>query len=702
MQAIARTDIKKSYTLFTAYLPRIEATHNHRWLHVLLMGWGHAEESLDYFKEAEVLYRQARVNASGNPVFYREALVGTILLYLEWGKKDSLEKYIGISERKCQKADDRENLSFTYTFKAMSRQDNRDTMNYYLTRAIRLAKNLPDKNALFTARYNQAVVYDQNNPEREVDELESLLQVARDSSLSHYPPKLYERTDFTFRNPTPSIYYNLMQVNLLLTDYDEAEKYANLFYDMTITPHPKSVQAPYFNAEMAIVEAYAGNWTKAAAYRDKSREQFHLPEDKIPYISYFIAAGMMAEHRHKYELASHYFKTALTKGDTGGLYLMPPEIYYAHALILTKNLQGASRIFSELTPRLQQNKYTATGFYYYQYYSELLKAQHDYHGYADALQTFYNIQDSLISMSRYRAIREVETRFHVREEQDRINHLKEEQAITAANIRKGKFFYTALIVLAAVIIILLVLILRYRQIRSRQKEALHQSRLKQMEEERRVAVMQGVMEAEEKERSNIADELHDEVGSMLSLATLNISSVVENGKDRNQTNERLAKAQDILSSVAMTIRNLSHRLTPTVIEKYGFRKAVEDLSDTINLSDKITLETIIVGFEKNDGYPVALLHFMYRIIQELLHNVIKHANATHALLELVEHDDHIAFMIEDDGVGIGDFSTTKGKGLYTIQSKIRQLDGMIEISPKKDGGTLIVAEIPVHPKTYRS
>lgn len=718
MQVIAKTDIKKSYELFTGYLPRVESTHNHWYLHVLLMGWGHAEESLDYYKKAEELYHQARLNAEDNPHLYREALVGTILLYLEWGKKDSLEKYIRISETDCRKSNDLENLSFTYTFKAMANLDNRDTMNYYLTKAIQLAKNLPDKNALFTARYNYAVVYSQNNPEKEVDELESLLSLAQDSSLNHYPPKLYERTNFSFRNPVPSIYYNLMQVNLLLTDYSEAEKYAKLFYDLTITAHPHSVQAPYFNAEMAIVEAYTGKWQLAAEYLNKSREQFHLPEEKIPYISYFIAAGMMAEHKKEYQQSAQYFKAALKMGNTGGLYLMPPEIYYAHALILTNNLSKASHVFDGLKPRLQQNKYAATGFYYYKYYAELLKAQHDYLGYADALQTFYSIRDSLISLSRYRAIHEVETKFHVREEQERIRRLNEEQAAAEANIRREKIFYTALIILAAIIIILLILILRYRQIRSRQKEALHKSRLKQMEEQQRIAVMQGMMEAEEKERYNIADQLHDEVGSMLSLASMNISSVVEKSGNGNQIFEKLHKAQDILSSVAGNIRDLSHRLTPMVIEKHGFRKAIEDLAETINLSEKLKLETIIIGFSDSTNaqpgnelsrYPVTFLNSLYRIIQELIHNIVKHADAKHALLELVEHDNQISLMIEDDGIGITDLSSQEkadslrdGKGLRNIKLKIEHLKGRIEISPKKDKGTIIICEIPTAYENHNS
>lgn len=695
MQQVGDSNLKLGYAIFKEYLPRVIATGNHRWTHVLLMSWAHAKESLDFFGSADTLYTEARENAAKYPQEYRESLVGTILLYLEWGKKDSLNKYLNLSETLCAQAKDSENLSFTYTFRAMSQLDNPDTMKYYLTRAIDLAKDLPDKNALFTARYNYAVVDCQNNPQKEVEVLESLLQLAKDPSLSHYPPKLYERTDFTFRNPVPSIYYNLMQVNLLLTDYDNAEKYAQLFYNTTITPHPTRVEAPYFDAEMAIVEAYKGNYSNATAYLNKSRKLFHLPEDQIPYISYFIAAGLLAEHKKNYQKSLSYFRTALTKGNTEGLYLMPPEIYYAHALILNGSLGKASQIFAQFKEHLQKESYSAAGLYYYKYYAQLLKAQKNYPAYADALETYYAIKDSLININRYRAIREVEAKFRFREEQQKIAGLQKESVEQAATARRERIFYTALIVLAIVSVLLLLRNLYYRKRHERQAEALHQSQIKQMEEQAQVTAMQSAMEAEERERYHIADELHDEVGAMLSLASLNISSALEKENEDGHAEVKLSKAQEILSSISIVIRDLSHRLTPFIIERYGFKKAVEDLSYTVNLSGKIKLETVIIGFDDPQKYAISFQHELYRMIQELLHNIIKHAHASHAMLELVEHPDHIAIIVEDDGIGMGEPDEKKGKGLNTIQSKISYLNGKIEMSGKKERGSLIVIEIPV-------
>ncbi len=695
MQQVAKTNLSKSYSIFTEYLPKVKATGNVRWVHVLLMGWGRAKESLNYFPDAENLFSRARGNALKNPVFYHESLVGTILLYLEWGKNDSLNKYLNIGETECLKSGDKENLSFTYTFKAMSRLDNPDTMNYYLTRAISLAQNLPDKNALFTARYNYAVIYCQGNLEKEVTELESLLTLASDPSLNHFPPKLYERTNFSFRNAKSSVYYNLMQVNLLLTDYDNAEKFAELFYNLVIGPNPESVQAPYYNAEMAIVKCYHGDYNDAENYLNKSFRQFNMPENKIPYISYFIASGLVQEHNNNYKKALQYFKEALEKGNTEGLYIMPPEIYYAHALVLTGNLEKAKTILDSLKLRFEKKVFTAAGYFYYKYDAELLKAQHNYTGYAVALQTFYEIKDSLTNLKRYRAIEEVEAKYRVKEGQQKVTAMQKEAEERLVNMKRDKIFYTSLILLAVICILLLLFNIRHRQVRHRQKEILQQNNIREMQEQNRISQMKSAMDAEENERRRIADKLHDDVGAMLSLASINLCSVLENNKENGAAERKLNKVNEILSSVSVTVRGLSHELTPLMIEKFGFKSALKDLANTINLSEKIELETIVIGFENTARYSPQFLNNIYRITQELLHNIIAHANATHAILELVEHTGHISLLVEDNGSGIKEPFSENGLGLNSIQSKIKYFNGAMEITNKQEGGALIIIEVPV-------
>ena len=701
MQDIAQTNIKLSYQIFTQYLPIIQRTGNRQWVHVLLMGWARAKESLHLFEQADSLYRQAMLNASSGSHQYNEILVGMVLTYADWGVTDSLKKYAAIGENLCRKTGDKENLSLIYTFQSASNIADTAALRYYLDSAIALASGLENKIALFTARYNYAVFYCQSNPQKQVQILEELMELAKDTTLNHRP-RLYERTGFYFRGPSFSVYYQLMQVNLLLTDYGNAGKFAELVYEATIQPNPASPQAPYFYAELALIKTYQGDYKKARIYFEKSRALFAQPEEEIPSSSYCLTAGRLAESEKQYPAALHYYKLAVKKGSSYGLHVIQPEIYYAHALILTGQLDKAEQVLAPFRPALQTIMYSATGYYYYSDYAELLKARGDYTGYAHALETFYQIKDSLNNLNHYRIIQDVETKMRVHDKEQTINRLNDENGVKQKELRQQRISLIIFASLAGIIILLLLAYSRnqYRQKRqadqiTRQNEILQQNKTIEMEKQHRIEVMQGAIDAEENERRKIADQLHDEVGAMLALASLNISSVQEKGTTDIHSAEKIEKANSILTATSATIRDISHRLAPLFIEKYNFRKAVEDLEGAINLSGKLKLDTIIIGFEDDKKYPAAFLNNIYRIAQELVHNILKHAQATNATLELVEHEHHIAIIVEDNGIGIEDYGVAKGKGLVSIKSKIAYLNGKIEIMKKNDSGTLIVIELNV-------
>ncbi len=702
IQDVAQTNINISYEIFAQYLPKIEVTGNRRWIHILLMSWARAKESLIAFEEADSLYRLARKNASTDKRFYDESIVATVLLYLEWGRADSLARYLSLGEMMCKANQDYENLSFIYTFKATSNMEDTAAMRKYLDSAIVLANNLPNKNALFTAQYNRAIFYSQYNLQQQAMEFGSLQELSKDSTISH-KPRLYERTAFSFRNAVASIYYQLILVNLLLTDYDNAWKFAELFYDASVKRNPTGPQAPSLNAVMAMVKAYQGDYANAKEYLTRSQQLFQLEENKITYPTYQLAAGMLAEHAHQYNDALRYFQTAYKNGSMSyGLHLMPPAIYYAHELVINKQLDSAQKLFSQLAPVLNTRTYSAIGFYYYKYYAEMLKSKNDFPAYNSTMETFYAIKDSLVNIIHYRAIQEVETRMRVHDKEQQIERLNSENAAKQETLRKERINIAIFSLLAIIIIALLVAYGRNQLQRRRQaqqilqqNEMLQQRTIAEMEKQHRIEVMQGTIEAEENERRKIADQLHDETSSLLALASLNISSAIEKGNVEPLQGEQLNKAHEIVQSVASTVRDISHRLTPLLIEKYGFRKAIEDMQQTILLSGKIKMNIIVIGFENDGKYPKLLLNNLYRIIQELVHNMLKHARANNAYIELVEHENHIVLMAEDDGVGMGDLPMVKGKGLSAITAKIDYLKGMMEISDKKDGGLLVVIEIPV-------
>lgn len=207
-----------------------------------------------------------------------------------------------------------------------------------------------------------------------------------------------------------------------------------------------------------------------------------------------------------------------------------------------------------------------------------------------------------------------------------------------------------------------------------------------------------IIETQETERRKIADQLHDDVGSMLSLAILQISTAIDKERSEDKSKINLEKSMKVLNTVSDTIRNMSHTLTPLAIEKYGFKNAIIDLVANINLTNKIRVEHVILGFENTENYTSNFLNDMYRVVQELLNNMIKHSEASHCLIQLIEHHDALSILIEDNGKGLKNeqFKIKSGVGLNNIKSRVDYFKGQIEISEKVEGGTLINIEIPVN------
>ncbi|MVM39308.1 hypothetical protein GO730_19985 [Spirosoma sp. HMF3257] len=698
IQDMGQTNLPLAYEWLAHYVPKVQKTGNRRWTHILLINWGKAKESLNHFDEAEPLFRQARQNARPIPKLYCDALTYTVQLYYSWDKPDSLTHYLALGERTARAINDSETLALLLDFRGASRSrtGHAEAMCADFNESIRLARGLPTKYALFMARHSRAS-YCLTNPQQQVMAFDSLLELANDSSLARNP-RFYERTTVYFRSPRPTVLFKLAQLNLLLTDYENAGKFADMVYDALVRPNPKAPNVPYFNAEMATIRVYQGKVKEARAFLDSCRRQFGVTESQIPYSGYFLAAGLLAEHDGQLAKAVDYYKQSLTKGAASGSFSrIPLELFYVRALLRTGDYAKARQMLLGLTTAATSNQYSAIGLYYYQSLADLNKAQGDYAHYGQALGTYYAIRDSLTNLNQYRAVQQILAQVRIRDKEEQINRLNTENAARERQLQRERRFYGVIITLALLAIVLLALYVRNRQVRARQREALQQSQLEQLEKQRQIDLMHSVMQAEENERLTIADQLHNEVNPLLAVVLLNVSSALETVDNNTPTGPKLRKAQDVLASVTSTVRGISHRLTPQLIEQQGFRRAVEELAESINLSEKVKIQTIVVGFK--DALPIPFLSDLYRIVQELVHNVIRHAQATEATIEVIEHDQHVAILVEDNGVGIPADTVGDGQGLQTIRAKVALRHGQMDVQRKVEGGTLVVIdniELPKH------
>jgi signal transduction histidine kinase len=206
-----------------------------------------------------------------------------------------------------------------------------------------------------------------------------------------------------------------------------------------------------------------------------------------------------------------------------------------------------------------------------------------------------------------------------------------------------------------------------------------------------------IITTQENERRQIADQLHDIAGSLLSAARLNLSSVRENNFIANESaQKKLETAENAVSDISNMLRNMSHAISPVMLDKVGFRQAVEKVVGIFNNSGKINVELEMLGFEIENPTMYEKYSVLYGILYELLNNIVKHAKATNGLIQIIEHDDSVALIVEDNGVGlnVADIADTATHGLAAIQSKIHYLQGTMMMDKAEPQGLIITIEIP--------
>jgi len=199
---------------------------------------------------------------------------------------------------------------------------------------------------------------------------------------------------------------------------------------------------------------------------------------------------------------------------------------------------------------------------------------------------------------------------------------------------------------------------------------------------------------QEEERKRISRDLHDDVGIKLSALKLYLSSLSEKASVTNNEEIKLLaqSSEDLISEAMQDVRQLLLNLSPSVLEEFGYTTAVEGLVNKINETEQLHFNLVVFGMKKRlqKDYELAL----YRITQELINNVLKHAEAKHVSLQIGQRDEKIILLIEDDGRGFDLSSHKDGYGLHNLEARTKLMKGSMTIDSQSGKGTSVLIEIP--------
>ncbi|MCE7066459.1 sensor histidine kinase [Dyadobacter sp. CY326] len=234
---------------------------------------------------------------------------------------------------------------------------------------------------------------------------------------------------------------------------------------------------------------------------------------------------------------------------------------------------------------------------------------------------------------------------------------------------------------------------------------------RRFEEEKRISdiektynrlLLDTALNSEETERRRIAQDLHDDIGTMLSLTKLSLNQLgkIVGSTGNEKEDQIMKKSQSLVEETIIHVRRITRDLVPTTLERFGLIEAIEEfihkLEEDNNLA--ITFQANTEDFPRQ-GQKLELT--LYRIMQELVNNAIKHASCSQIDIRLEINDDVIGLKVIDNGVGFDPEKIKEnnlaGLGLLGIESRLAIVDGTVQYEKPKMGGSCAYAQIPMVP-----
>ncbi|MCF8369408.1 MAG: tetratricopeptide repeat protein [Bacteroidales bacterium] len=356
------------------------------------------------------------------------------------------------------------------------------------------------------------------------------------------------------------------------------------------------------------------------------------------------------------------------------------------------NIDTALKIYESILQLARDYKMTDNELEAYTNLYQTYAGIGDYKSAYNYQTKYITLFDSIYNLRKTEAINELEIKYNIEKKQASILALKNETLekdilIKKKNAERNLTLSTSI----AIIIILLLLFLISRQKVKKEKE-LKEKEIARLKLETKALAAKALVDGQEEERKRIAIELHDGLGVLLSTVKMQFTNFI----DKNpKSSELLQKATGILDMASLDVRRISHNMMPGILTKLGLVEAIEDLFDEINVSENINAELLVNGWA--DRLPENVEIMIYRIIQEMVNNTLKHAEANQISLVLNLQPNILHIQYSDNGKGF-EPKDKEGKqtlGLQSIKSRVQFIGGEMAVESGPGKGTTFILHLPV-------
>jgi len=224
------------------------------------------------------------------------------------------------------------------------------------------------------------------------------------------------------------------------------------------------------------------------------------------------------------------------------------------------------------------------------------------------------------------------------------------------------------------------------------KRRLHKINILDLKSEHENEILKAQIKVQEQTFQHIANEIHDNIGQKLSFAKLQLN-VMQDFYNKHQQ-EIIQEIADVITESLSDLRNLGSSLSLDFIANNGFIKAVENEIEKLNKSGLYQFKLIVQGDSQFLDVNKELI--LFRIVQESLNNVVKHAQAKQILIKLHYTANNLLVGIEDDGIGFDVKKKSNGSGLNNISKRAQSIGGFATINSSKLTGTTVQINIPIY------
>lgn len=393
-------------------------------------------------------------------------------------------------------------------------------------------------------------------------------------------------------------------------------------------------------------------YSESLTYFTKAHPVLLLTQAPYDIASNYIWLGASNAALKNYEVAKKYLDTALSISTTND---------YAH---LVKDV------------------------YLNRYHME--KIHGNYAAAIAAFDSFNVLRDSIQHIADADRIEFLDAKYQADKKETQIGLLQSETLVQQLSIRQKNTLNYILGGSAAAILI--ISLFSYRAFKQRQR--MQQQLIEKLETEKQLTATEAVLKGEEQERSRLAKDLHDGLGGMMSGIKYTLLTMKKNQIMTPENQQAFEHSIALLDSSINEMRRVAHNMMPEALVKFGLDVALSDFCNEVEETGALQVSYQSIGI-KEAQFDQTTAITIYRIVQELINNTLKHADAKKAIVQVTKTDGLVSITVEDDGKGFNTaiLEGVKGIGWTNIQSRVDYLKGKLDVRSGAGKGTSVHIEL---------